>query len=110
MHECGIGIFVWSTVMAYNGDKLKDGPQTWADFWDTKKFPGKRGLRKGARYNLEFALMADGVKPADVYKVLATQGRRRPRVQEARPSSSPASSGGRPARSRRSSWWPATWS
>lgn len=71
--ECGIGVFVWSTVMAYNGDKLKDGPKTWADFWDVKKFPGKRGMRKGARYNLEFALMADGVKPADVYKVLATK-------------------------------------
>ncbi|MEO8805156.1 MAG: ABC transporter substrate-binding protein [Burkholderiaceae bacterium] len=71
--ECGIGVFVWSTVMAYNGEKLKDGPKTWADFWDTKKFPGKRGMRKGARYNLEFALMAEGVKPADVYKVLATK-------------------------------------
>ncbi len=71
--DCGIGIFVWSTVMAYNGDKLKVGPKTWADFWDVKKFPGKRGLRKGARYNLEFALMADGVKPADVYKTLATK-------------------------------------
>ena len=71
--ECGIGVFVWSTVMAYNGDKLKDGPKTWADFWDTKKFPGKRGMRKGARYNLEFALMADGVKPGDVYKTLATK-------------------------------------
>lgn len=70
--ECGVGAFVWSTVMAYNGDKLKTGPVTWADFWDTKKFPGKRGLRKGARYNLEFALMADGVKSADVYKTLAT--------------------------------------
>jgi len=71
--ECGVGIFVWSTVMAYDGDKLKDGPKTWADFWDVKKFPGKRGMRKGARYNLEFALMADGVKPVDVYKVLATK-------------------------------------
>jgi len=71
--DCGIGIFVWSTVMAYNGDKLKVGPKTWADFWDVKKFPGKRGMRKGARYNLEFALMADGVKSADVYKVLATK-------------------------------------
>ena len=70
--ECGIGVFVWSTVMAYNGDKLKDGPKSWADFFDTKTFPGKRGMRKGARYNLEFALMADGVKPVDVYKVLAT--------------------------------------
>jgi len=73
VHECGVGIFVWSTVMAYNGDKLTTPPTTWADFWDTKKFPGKRGLRKGARYNLEFALMADGVKSADVYKVLATK-------------------------------------
>lgn len=73
VHECGVGIFVWSTVMAYNGDKLAKAPTTWADFWDTKKFAGKRGMRKGARYNLEFALMADGVKTADVYKVLATK-------------------------------------
>jgi putative spermidine/putrescine transport system substrate-binding protein len=73
VHECGVGIFIWSTVMAYNADKIKDAPKTWADFWDTKKYPGKRALRKGARYNLEFALMADGVKPADVYKVLATK-------------------------------------
>jgi len=71
--ECGVGMFVWSTVMAYNGDKLKTAPTSWADFFDVKKIPGKRGMRKGARYNLEFALLADGVKPADVYKVLATK-------------------------------------
>ncbi|MDZ5456071.1 ABC transporter substrate-binding protein [Azohydromonas lata] len=70
--ECAVGIFVWSTVLAYDGDKLKDAPKSWADFWDVKKFPGKRGMRKGARYNLEFALLADGVAPADVYKVLGT--------------------------------------
>jgi putative spermidine/putrescine transport system substrate-binding protein len=73
VHECGIGVFIWSTVMAYNADKIKTPPTTWADFWDTKKFPGKRGMRKGARYNLEFALMADGVPVQDVYKVLATK-------------------------------------
>lgn len=73
VHECGVGTFVWSTVMAYNADKIKNAPTSWADFWDVKKYPGKRGMRKGARYNLEFALMADGVKPADVYKVLATK-------------------------------------
>ena len=72
VHECGVGIFIWSTVLAYNGDKLKQAPSSWADFWDVKKFPGKRAMRKGARYNLEFALMADSVKPADVYKVLST--------------------------------------
>ena len=71
--ECGVGAFVWSTVMAYNGDKLKTGPANWADFWNTQKFPGKRGMRKGARYNLEFALMADGVPSAEVYKLLGTK-------------------------------------
>ncbi|WP_249115743.1 ABC transporter substrate-binding protein [Azoarcus sp. L1K30] len=71
--DCGVGIFVWSTALAYNADKLKTAPTSWADFWDVKKFPGKRGLRKGAKYTLEFALLADGVKPADVYKVLGTK-------------------------------------
>ncbi|MFV3366586.1 ABC transporter substrate-binding protein [Pseudomonas sp. NY15435] len=71
--NCGVGFFVWSTVLAYNADKLKTAPTSWADFWDTKQFPGKRGLRKGAKYTLEFALMADGVAPKDVYKVLATK-------------------------------------
>ncbi|MFC3533294.1 ABC transporter substrate-binding protein [Vogesella facilis] len=71
--ECGAGIFVWSTALAYNADKLKTAPQNWADFWNVQKFPGKRGLRKGAKYTLEFALLADGVKPADVYKQLASK-------------------------------------
>ena len=73
VHECGLGAFVWSTVLGYNADKLKVAPQNWADFWNVSKFPGKRGMRKGARYNVEFALMADGVPTKDVYKVLATK-------------------------------------
>jgi putative spermidine/putrescine transport system substrate-binding protein len=72
-HDCGVGAIVWSTMLSYDGDKLKDTvPTSWADFWDTEKFPGKRGLRRGPKYSLEFALMADGVKPADVYTVLRT--------------------------------------
>ncbi|KAF1051540.1 MAG: Spermidine/putrescine-binding periplasmic protein [Stenotrophomonas maltophilia] len=70
--ECGVGIFVWSNVLSYNADKLKTAPTGWKDFWDVKKFPGKRSLRKSARGSLEFALMADGVAPADVYKLLET--------------------------------------
>lgn len=73
VQECGLGAFVWSTVMAYDGQRLaKEAPKSWADFWDTKRFPGKRGLRKGVRYNLEIALLADGVHRRDVYAVLAT--------------------------------------
>ena len=71
---CGVGAFVWSEVMTYDNKKFaSDGPKTWADFWNVKKWPGKRGLRKQARMTLEIALMADGVKPADVYTVLATK-------------------------------------
>jgi putative spermidine/putrescine transport system substrate-binding protein len=72
VHPCGVGAIVYHFILAYDGDKLKDGPKSWQDFWDTKKYPGKRGLRQGPKSNLEFALMADGVPPADVYKVLKT--------------------------------------
>ncbi|MGV8841659.1 MAG: polyamine ABC transporter substrate-binding protein [Pseudomonas sp.] len=86
---CGVGFFVWSTVLAYNADTLASAPSGWADFWDVKKFPGKRGLRKGAKYTLEFALMADGVAPKDVYKVLASkagQDRAFSKLDELKPS------------------------
>lgn len=70
--ECGAGIFLWSTVLTYDVSKLKKAPTSWADFWDVKDFPGKRALRKSAKFTLEIALLADGVKREDIYKVLAT--------------------------------------
>ncbi len=73
VHDCGVGAIVWSTAIAYDADKLPDGgPASWADFWDTEKFPGKRSLRKGPKYTLEFALLADGVDKDEIYDVLAT--------------------------------------
>ena len=48
----------------------KTAPAGWADFFDTKKFPGKRSLRNGAKWNLEVALIADGV-PAKDLKAMA---------------------------------------
>ena len=71
--DCGAGHIVWSVAIAYDGNKLTDQqPQSWADFWDVEKFPGKRGLRKSAKYSMEAALMADGVPPTEVYDVLST--------------------------------------
>ncbi|MGL6072365.1 extracellular solute-binding protein [Craterilacuibacter sp.] len=70
--ECGVGIFTWAVVLAYNADSAARVPRNWQDFWDVKAIPGKRGMHQSARYTLEFALMADGVAPADVYQVLAT--------------------------------------
>lgn len=69
--DCGVGALLEDTVLAWDRDKFPGNP-SWADFWDVTKFPGKRGLHKGVRGNLEIALMADGVAPGDVYKTLAT--------------------------------------
>ncbi len=58
----------YSSVLAYNkatlGDKV---PQSWADFWNVEAFPGTRALRNHPHATLEAALIADGVKPADLY-------------------------------------------
>ena len=71
-HECGIATIAYGTVFAYRTDVYSDDPpKTWADFWDVKKYPGKRALRKGnPQGTLEFALIADGVEPSKVYEVL----------------------------------------
>ena len=70
-----VGGDIFSTVLAWNtktyGDK---GPQSWADFWDVKKFPGKRSMRNSVAGMLEPALMADGVPLNKVYEVLSAPG------------------------------------
>ena len=70
--DCGVGIDVYGDVLAYDTTVLKEGPTSVLDIFDTKKFPGKRAMRKAPAQNLEWALMADGVPVADVYKVLGT--------------------------------------
>ena len=64
-----VGDITYGVVLAYNTDKTAGKvPEGWADFFDTAKIPGKRGLWKYSTGGvLEFALMADGVKPADLY-------------------------------------------
>jgi len=58
----------YGTVMSWNtktyGDK---GPQSWADFWDVKKFPGPRCLYDRSFSCLAFAMLADGVRPDKLY-------------------------------------------
>ncbi|MCI3207802.1 MULTISPECIES: ABC transporter substrate-binding protein [Pandoraea] len=70
--ECAVASMVWSTIYAFDASKLKTAPTTVNDFFDLQKFPGKRGLRKSPKVTMEWALIADGVDPKDVYKVLAT--------------------------------------
>ncbi|MFI4987264.1 MAG: ABC transporter substrate-binding protein [Alphaproteobacteria bacterium] len=66
----GVAPYSFSTVLAY--DKAKVGsepPKSWADFWDLKKFPGRRLLRRDALSILECAVMAAGVAPEKVYPI-----------------------------------------
>lgn len=74
--ECGLPNNFVSGGLVYDSKRYEGGvaPKSWADFWDVKKFPGKRGLLYRAEQTLEVALMADGVPPADVMKVLAAPG------------------------------------
>ena len=72
--EFCVGGDVFSTVYAWNTETYGDaGPQNWADFFDTEKFPGKRAYRNKVAGALEPALMADGVAPEDVYTVLDSE-------------------------------------
>lgn len=73
LHECGVATIVWTTIVAYDETKFPgEKPTKLADFFDPKKFPGMRGISKRPVVALEFALMADGVPPKDVYKTLST--------------------------------------
>ncbi len=72
--KCGVGTIVYATILAYNAAQLAQGPTSLADLFDLKKYPGKRGLWKNPATNLEFALMADGVAPDQVYETLSTPG------------------------------------
>ncbi|MBS0243152.1 MAG: ABC transporter substrate-binding protein [Proteobacteria bacterium] len=59
---------VYSVAIGYRqkayGDKKPTG---WKDFWDVKAFPGPRSVRRHPIYNLEMALIADGVPMDKLY-------------------------------------------
>jgi len=60
--KCAVGNILYSWNYAYNSEKLSGTPKTIKDFFNTKRFPGKRAIYTGAMSNLEIALVADGVK------------------------------------------------
>jgi len=70
---CGAPFLYASTVIVYNEETIPgEKPATMADFFDLEKFPGRRGMRRLAQANLEFALLADGVPRDQVYPTLST--------------------------------------
>ncbi|MEA2780132.1 MAG: putative spermidine/putrescine transport system substrate-binding protein [Rhodospirillaceae bacterium] len=67
--EYGVGSFYYSFVLAFNKDSFGGKtPETWADIFDTTKFPGKRSFWKWSSPGvLEMTLLADGVAADKLY-------------------------------------------
>ncbi|MBI3451833.1 MAG: polyamine ABC transporter substrate-binding protein [Rhodospirillales bacterium] len=81
-----VGTDVYSTVFAYRTDRLgSKPPQSWADFWDVQRIPGRRSLRKNPIDTLEQALLADGVPldklyPLDIERAFKSLDRIKPHI------------------------------
>jgi len=62
---------VGGTALVYRTDKYPDpnGPKSWADFWDVKKFPGNRAMWREPIRVVVFATLADGVPVDKVYPI-----------------------------------------
>ena len=72
----GIANYTYSFVLAYRKDMFPDKPPTYADFFDTAKYPGKRTMWKYQMGAMEACLLGDGVKrdalyPADLDRAIA---------------------------------------
>ena len=65
--DYGAAPYSFSNVLVYDSSKFPTPPTNWADFWDTKRFPGTRLLRRDASCTLEAALMSMGKDPASLY-------------------------------------------
>jgi putative spermidine/putrescine transport system substrate-binding protein len=66
--DYSVGSFYYSFVIGCNKDAVSACPKTWADLFDTAKFPGKRTFYKwSAPGVIEAALLADGVAADKLY-------------------------------------------
>ncbi|WP_029370969.1 ABC transporter substrate-binding protein [Mycobacterium sp. UM_WWY] len=72
--DCSVPAMGYGLIVVYNTKKYgANPPKTWADFYDTAKFPGKRAI-EGVPGELdpgvlEGALLADGVAPNAIYPI-----------------------------------------
>lgn len=67
--EYGAAPYSFSSVLAYDSSKFPTPPTSWADFWDLRRFPGQRLMRRDALASLDAAMMSMGKAPAEVYPI-----------------------------------------
>jgi putative spermidine/putrescine transport system substrate-binding protein len=73
LKPCGVASFAWSNLFVYDPAKFeRRAPQSLEDVFDAKRYPGKRALPRDGRGLVEALLVADGIAPGDVYRVLET--------------------------------------
>ena len=73
-NDCVVPEIFYSYMPFYDKSTFKgEQPATIADFFNVKKFPGKRGMHTWPNAIIEMALMADGVAPKNVYNVMSTE-------------------------------------
>jgi putative spermidine/putrescine transport system substrate-binding protein len=62
------GLYAYSLQIGYRNETFSGGgPESWADFFDLKKFPGKRAIPNFYYGVAEAALLADGVSKDALY-------------------------------------------
>jgi putative spermidine/putrescine transport system substrate-binding protein len=74
----GVKFSSYMFVMAWDQRKIPDdkAPKTWSEFWDTRKYPGKRSIDANLTDGsaLEVALLADGVPVDKLYPLDIERG------------------------------------
>ncbi len=82
-----VSVELYSEILAVNTRASKARPASWAEFWDTGRFPGRRVLEDaaGEKPPLEQALLADGVSldtlyPLDLDRAFKSLARIKPRI------------------------------
>jgi putative spermidine/putrescine transport system substrate-binding protein len=69
MLKDGVPFYSATGGICWDNAKFPDGkhPQNFAEYFDVKRFPGRRTLRNRVSETLEIALLADGVPPEKLY-------------------------------------------
>ncbi len=65
--KTAVPFFLYAGGIGYVPERKPKHPNSFAEFWDIKNFPGRRLLRDQPNQIMEAALLADGVSPAEMY-------------------------------------------